>query len=231
MIVRGAASFFAEHGFEGQTRELARRLGITQPLLYRYFPDKAALIDRVCQEVFRDRWSMQWRARIADRSRPLAERLTRFYQDYARVILRYEWVRLFVLSGLKGLDTAKRCAEALFDSVYPSVIGEIRATHGGPSLTESPMTDAESELLWALHGAIFYLGVRRWIYRLPVPSDQDAAVAARVAAFLDGASKAMHPAPKEQRGTGELTTRRNKPAEASSAVDLLSRLRPDHRRG
>ncbi len=55
MIVREAVSFFAEHGFEGQTRELARRLGITQPLLYRYFPDKAALIDRVYREVFLDR--------------------------------------------------------------------------------------------------------------------------------------------------------------------------------
>jgi AcrR family transcriptional regulator len=191
MIVREATRFFAEHGFEGQTRELARRLGITQPLLYRYFPDKQALIDRVCQEVFQDRWSPQWQAWIGDRSCPLPERLTRFYQDCARVILTYEWVRLYVFSGLKGVDTTRRYADALFGRVYPSVIGEIRMAQSAQPLAESPMTDAEAERLWSLHGAIFYLGVRRWIYQLPVPADQDAAVAARVAAFLADAPGAL----------------------------------------
>ena len=38
LIVAGAVRYFAEVGFGGQTRELSRRLGITQPLLYRYFP-------------------------------------------------------------------------------------------------------------------------------------------------------------------------------------------------
>ena len=40
-IVEGAVAYFAEVGLDGQTRELARRLGITQPLLFRYFPTKA----------------------------------------------------------------------------------------------------------------------------------------------------------------------------------------------
>lgn len=194
MIVQGAVSFFAEHGFEGQTRELARRLGITQPLLYRYFPDKATLIDRVYQEVFLDPWSPQWQAWIVDRSRPLLERLTCFYQDYARVILRYEWVRLFMFSGLRGLDIAKRYVDVVFARIFPSVIGEVRSAQGGLPLAELPMTDAEVEHLWALHGSIFLLGIRRWIYRLPVPVDQDAAIAARVVAFLDGAPGAMRAA-------------------------------------
>jgi AcrR family transcriptional regulator len=38
LIVKEAVRFFAEFGFGGRTRELARRLGVTQPLLYRYFP-------------------------------------------------------------------------------------------------------------------------------------------------------------------------------------------------
>ncbi len=220
-----AVRFFAEHGFEGQTRELARRLGITQPLLYRYFPDKATLIDRVYREVFLDRWSPQWQARIVDRSHPLPERLTRFYQDYARVILSYEWVRLFVFSGLKGLDIARRYAEVILDRIYPSVIGEIRAALGGPPLAEVPMTDAEIEHLWALHGAIFYLGVRRWVYRVPVPADQDEAVAARVAAFLDAAPRAMRtPASFDaQRRMAEATPQWRDSEAGTSAVGLLSR--------
>ncbi len=39
-----AIEFFAQEGFESSTRELARRLGVTQPLLYRYFPSKSDLI-------------------------------------------------------------------------------------------------------------------------------------------------------------------------------------------
>ncbi len=93
-IVRGAVKFFAEFGFEGQTRELAKRLGITQPLLYRYFPTKDALVERVYQEVFLRRWNPFWEELLIDRKRPLKERLTEFYQDYSKAILTYEWVRL-----------------------------------------------------------------------------------------------------------------------------------------
>ena len=51
-IVEGAVAYFAEVGLDGHTRELARRLGITQPLLFRYFPTKAALIERIYEEVY-----------------------------------------------------------------------------------------------------------------------------------------------------------------------------------
>src|SRR5260370_41036674 len=94
IIAREAVSFFAEHGFEGQTRELAKRLRITQPLLYRYFPSKEALIERVYQEVFVGRWKASWGNLITDRAEPLKSRLTKFYREYAEAILTYEWIRL-----------------------------------------------------------------------------------------------------------------------------------------
>lgn len=226
MIVQGAVRFFAEHGFGGQTRELARRLGITQPLLYRYFPDKASLIDRVYREVFLDPWNPQWPAWIADPLRPLPERLIRFYQDYARVILNYEWVRLFMYSGLKGLDIPKRYAEVVFARMYPCVVAAVRAARGSPSLAELPMTDAEAEHLWALHAAIFHLGVRRWIYGLPFPNDQDAAVAALVVAFLDGAPGVMRVLVEDGAKPNtmvEAMTRWHDEGARTSVVDLLSR--------
>ncbi len=45
-ILNEAIRFFAEHGFEGQTRELAKRMGITHSAIYRHFPSKEALIER-----------------------------------------------------------------------------------------------------------------------------------------------------------------------------------------
>jgi AcrR family transcriptional regulator len=195
LIAAAAVRFFAEHGFEGQTRELARRLGITQPLLYRYFPSKEALIERVYQEVFVGHWRPEWEALIEDRRLPLKERLLRFYQDYARAILSYEWVRLFTFSGLRGLDLNARYLKLLHDRVFPRVVAEVRHAYGRPAPAEAPIAEAEIEIVWGLHAAIFYLGVRRWIYGLAIPDDLDQAVQQKVTAFLDGAAAVMAPVP------------------------------------
>jgi AcrR family transcriptional regulator len=188
-IVRGAVAYFAEVGFEGSTRDLAARLGITQPLLYRYFPSKEALLDRVYQEVYLSRWDPRWEARLAARSVPLAERLTAFYRDYARVILTYEWVRLFMFAGLKGLDFNTRYIAFLRRVVFERIAIELRAACGQPEGTS--LCEEEAELIWSLHAAIFYLGVRRWIYAMPMPADLDADIALKVRAFLSGAPVAL----------------------------------------
>lgn len=36
-IIEGAVAFFADVGLDGNTRDLARQLGITQSLLFNYF--------------------------------------------------------------------------------------------------------------------------------------------------------------------------------------------------
>nr|WP_050783515.1 TetR/AcrR family transcriptional regulator [Methylobacterium nodulans] len=185
-IVREAVRFFAEFGFEGQTRELAKRLNITQPLLYRYFPTKEALVERVYQEVFLRRWNPFWEEVIRDGSRPLRDRLVGFYSDYAEVILTYEWIRLFMFSGLKGLDFNTRYLELLRERIFSTIVAQLRAEFGRPSLQEKPVTTLEVEAIWSLHASIFYLGVRKFIYSMPV-DDIPAIVRMKVQLFLDGA--------------------------------------------
>ncbi|MBH5397213.1 TetR/AcrR family transcriptional regulator [Bradyrhizobium sp. CNPSo 4010] len=186
IIAREAVSFFAEHGFEGQTRELARRLGITQPLLYRYFPSKEALIERVYQEVFVGRWNPSWEKIITDRSVPLKARLGRFYREYAQVILTYEWIRLFMFAGLKNLGLNARYLKMLRERAFEKVIEEIRFEYGRPSTGDLPITVLEIEMVWGLHAAIFYLGVRQFIYSMPLETDVDSIIDAKVATFLGG---------------------------------------------
>lgn len=185
-IVKEAVRFFAEFGFEGQTRELARRLNITQPLLYRYFETKDALVERVYQEVFLRRWNPFWDELIQDRSRPLRQRLVDFYQDYARVILTYEWVRLFMFSGLKGLDFNTRYLELLRRRVFTTLVAELRQEFDGPTIEAQPVTEMEIEAVWSLHAAIFYLGVRKFIYHMPV-GDLEPIIEMKVLSFIDGA--------------------------------------------
>jgi AcrR family transcriptional regulator len=186
MIVAGAVRFFAEVGFEGQTRELARRLGITQPLLYRYFPSKSALIERVYSEFFVTRLDPHSEAELVDRKLPLRERLTRFYLAYARRTLTYEWVRIYMFSGLKGVGLNPRYQALLRKRVFTPVVTEIRAELGLPGPDDMKLTEAEFEHVYALHAGIFYLGVRKWIYGMDLPEEFETAVANRVAAFLDG---------------------------------------------
>src|ERR1700754_1832348 len=97
-IVDEAIRFFAERGFEGQTRELAKQIGISHSAIYRHFPSKEALVERVYQHVYIGSWQPHWAELIVDRSLPLHDRLTQFYREYAERIFNYEWVRIFVFA-------------------------------------------------------------------------------------------------------------------------------------
>lgn len=184
LIVDHAMRFFAEQGLEGQTRELARRLNITQSLLYRYFPSKDALIERVYEKWFNELWNPDWQDWITDRNMPLEDRLVRLYRDYVRVIYNYEWVRLFSFSGLNGLSYHARFVARNREQLFMRIAGELRHDYGMPSLSEIPLTEFEIELLWSMHATTFYVGQRRWVYGLPVPADINAFMEARVHSFM-----------------------------------------------
>ncbi|WP_232629947.1 TetR/AcrR family transcriptional regulator [Methylobacterium sp. Leaf118] len=193
-IAAAAVAFFAERGFEGQTRELATILGITQPLLYRYFPSKEALIERVYQDVFVGRWDPFWEETIKDRSVPLETRLITFYISYANVILTPEWVRLFMFAGLKNLDFNARYLNFLRNRVFESVVDELRAHFDRPSIANVPASNIEIEIVWSIHSSIFYLGVREFIYRLPPDGDVKDIIRAKIQTLLGGIATVLPPA-------------------------------------
>ncbi len=183
-IVGEAIRFFAEVGFAGQTRELAQRLGITQPLLYRYFPTKQDLIDRVFKEVFLKRVDPRWTRLITDRSRPLPERLFDFYEQYARATYTYEWIRLYMFSALAGNDLNRRYIRIVEDKILKPICAEIRHHCG---LAEgAPISEAELEQLWVVHGGIFYYAVRKYVYHSRVSEDLPAIVRRAIATMLAG---------------------------------------------
>jgi len=187
-ILEGAIRFFAEAGFEGNTRELARRLGIAQPLIFRYFGSKEALIERVYEEVYARRWNPEWEALVVDRSLPLRERLVRFYRAYARAIFHHEWVRIFVHAGLRGAtDFNSRYLALVRERLLVPLVGELRREAGLPPLDVLPVTEPEVELAWMLHGGFFYVAIRHWVYGQPLPADLDGLIERDVAMFVTGA--------------------------------------------
>lgn len=187
LIVDGAIQFFAEVGFGGQTRELAQRLGITQPLLYRYFPTKQDLIERVYEEVFIGRWKREWEDLISDRTKPLRERLIAFYEDYARDTLTYEWIRIYMFAGLAGEDINRRYIQLLEKGLLEPVCTEIRDAAGAPAPADVAISGLEIEAAWNIHAAIFYYFVRKFIYQTPVEPDLAAYITDTVDRTLVGA--------------------------------------------
>jgi AcrR family transcriptional regulator len=189
LIVQEAINFFAEHGLEGKTRELANRIGITQPLLYRYFPSKEKLIERVYQEVYVQRWNPKWDSLITDRGRPLKLRLIEFYKEYAIAIYDYDWIRIFLYSGLKGVDINGRYLSIIKNKVLVSICGELRHAHGLPPIDDIPVSTEELEIVWGLHGMFFYRAVRHFAYDLPLTQNLDDAIENDITIFLAGVSK------------------------------------------
>lgn len=184
LIIEEAINFFAEVGFEGRTRELAKRLGVTQPLLYRYFPTKELLIERVYQEIYIGRLKPEWTALILDQSLPLRQRLLTFYTEYQRAISNYEWVRIFMFAGLKGVGINERYLNIIEERILKPICSEIRQDLGLPDVLQVPISPIEMELVWRLHGSIFYREVRKWIYNLPIPDVASGALEQDIDVFL-----------------------------------------------
>jgi AcrR family transcriptional regulator len=172
-IIDGAVAYFAEVGFEGGTRALAKKLGVTQPLIYRYFPSKEDLIRQVYNDVYVGRWRTEWEELISDRRLPLRERLTGFYERYTDVIFTTEWIRIYLFSGLRGLGINQWWISFVEDHILRKICEEIRFAYGLPDPGEMPIQDAELDLYWMFHGGIFYYGMRQYVYRanphLPLP--------------------------------------------------------------
>lgn len=189
LIINGAIQYFAEVGFDGGTRQLALRLGITQPLIFRYFPNKNDLIEAVYNEVFLSRWRIEWEHLLEDRSRPLRDRLIEFYRTYTEVIFNSKWMRIFLYSGLRGLDLNKWYINFAEDRIHRRVCAEIRKEKG--SKLKGPITGREIELYWLFHGGIFYHGVRQFAYGVPVHLPLENFIEASIDSMLNGMPAAL----------------------------------------
>ncbi len=176
-----AIEFFAQEGFESSTRELARRLGVTQPLLYRYFPSKSDLIAEVYDRVYVQRWRAEWADLIADRSRPVRDRLVEFYTAYTDVVFKDEWMRIFLFSGLKGVDINRRYMKLVRARILEPIVREVRHEAG---LNQLQPSEEEVEFAWITHGGIFYYGVRTLIYEASVLNNRAFVIETSIDAFL-----------------------------------------------
>ncbi|MEP9376381.1 helix-turn-helix domain-containing protein [Aquabacter sp. CN5-332] len=183
MILDAAVEFFAEHGFEAQTKDLAERIGVSQGLIFRYFGTKQNLVEQVYQKVFLQRWSRTWEMGLKDRTMPFPARLERFYLSYFDAVDEYHWIRVSLYASLAGHDIIARYIQSHVNGLLEIILRELRVYRGLPE--DSAIDPLEFELVWHLHSTFIYFLVRKYIHRLPVMEDKAAMVARIVANFLN----------------------------------------------
>lgn len=191
MILDAAINFFAEKGFQADTRSLAEHIGVSQALIYKYFGSKEDLIERVYERTFLSRWNPNWESILSERARPLRERLTDFLKSYIAAIDDRNWVRITMHSSLEGSNLTRRYIQSQITHLLALIVAELRAEAKAPA--EAEPSAMELELAWHLHSTAIYYLVRKHIHGTPVSLQTDKIVNMIVDNFLDGTRNTRFP--------------------------------------
>ena len=190
-IVAAAVELITQQGLAFSTRELARRLTISHPLLFRYFQSKEDILDAVYEGVFLGRYTAELRSMIKEESTDPVKKWSRFYAMYFPKIYDETWIRVFAASAFSNEAISRRYLRNVVEPLVEQLaIDTERHVLGAPSEQPS-VRDLSRDLAWMLHSSFFYTGVRRWIFQLPVPKDVGAFVSARVESHFTGAKAAL----------------------------------------
>ena len=182
-ILAQASRFFAEYGLTAHTRGLAQACGVSQRLLYSFFPSKAALLEEVYRSEIAGPFKAIWFAELKDRSLPVEQRLVRFYGEYYEEVITRRWLRLFLYASLAEVAMAPAYIAAIVTHMLEIIVAEAAHEQGlrvpaDPALVQ--------EVGWILHGAVSHLAIRRHVYANSNPVPARDVIALQVRAFLGG---------------------------------------------
>lgn len=194
-ILAKAYQHFSEHGLNAQTRALAESCGVSQRLLYSFFPSKAALIDEVYRSEIAGSFKAIWFVELQDRSIPVEARLVRFYTDYFQTVTTRRWLRLFLHASLDDVAMAPAYIATIVTHMLAIVVAEAAQERG----LRAPADAARvQEIGWVLHGAISHLAIRRHVYGNANPMPAEEVIALQVRVFLAGLDVVLPAAPRRR---------------------------------
>lgn len=187
-ILAKAVELFAEYGLTAQTRALADACGMSQRLLYRFFPTKADLVSEVYETEIVGPFKAAWFVQLGDRGKPVEQRLNEFYREYYDGVLKRRWLRLLLYASLAEVDIAPTYIAAIITRMLELIVEE--AAH---ELRLRLPSDRElrHELGWILHGSVSHLAIRRHIYQSPSAIAAEDVIAMQVRSFIAGLPGAL----------------------------------------
>lgn len=183
-LLDAALDIFSEKGMSITVQELADRVGVTQPLVHRYFPAKTDLIAAIVDTLQNAHWDPEWNATLTDRARPLDQRIVAFYRSYLPHIFNDRWYRGFLFASLDDPVYAQVYVSRMNAELFGVIISETRIHFGFPTVEDVPICEREIELVWGMHSTCIYVGFRRHVYHVPVSADIDTTVSDQMRAYL-----------------------------------------------
>jgi AcrR family transcriptional regulator len=183
LILDRAADYLSENGFPLRTRRLATACGISQRLLYHFFPNKAALIDEIFASAIQGPFKAVWFAELTDRSRPVEDRLRSFYRDYFDTLLTRRWTRLLLHSSFSKQNMAPRYISVVILRLLETIVEEVAAERGVTLPDNKPVVH---EIGWVLHGAVSHLAIRRHLFQANLAVPEELVLDAQITSFLAG---------------------------------------------
>lgn len=170
-IVARARTYFARVGLEGTTRGLAKELGCSQAMFYRYFPNTEDLISNVFSSTFDETKYGLLPELKPDSGVPLREQLSNLLYVYCTKLMSEEWIRLFFFASLSGYtDPYVTNKQAITKSVLFPICQTVRAEIGYDEvdIDRIPISDVEFELAWRPFGGVIYNMIRVHIFKIPL---------------------------------------------------------------
>ncbi len=189
-IIAKAGDLLSEYGLTAQTRSLAAACGISQRLLYRFFPTKSALLDEVYRDAILRPFRSVWLAELRDRRRGIEDRLNAFYRDYMATVLTRRWMRLFLYASLAESSMAPDYISQIIMELLETVVAETAMALGLALPDAKPLVH---EIGWTLHGAVSHFAIRKHVYGASRSVPEATVIAMHVRSFLAGFPAAVAP--------------------------------------
>jgi AcrR family transcriptional regulator len=186
VIAQAAVKLFAERGFRGvTTRELAQRVGVTEPVLYEHFQTKSELYSAIIDATSHQNFD---RARIALETSARTDNSLAFFTRLATMIAEHQarnpdYLRLILFSALEKHELASLCFERHATVIHKIVIAFIKERIAlGEFRNIDPALAARAFMGMVLHYSLFD---QHFGFKL-VRSSRKRAIANMVDIFLNG---------------------------------------------
>ena len=95
-----------------------------------------------------------------------------------------QWMRLYLFAGLKGVKINENYLKLVEERIIKRIIIEFWKDRKYPMKRSIGREDIE--IVYNLHCGIFYFGIRRFVYHVPVMVVKDKRVMNAIDIFLDG---------------------------------------------
>jgi AcrR family transcriptional regulator len=184
-IIAAAAALFAQKGFNGTTtREIAKTAGISEALLYRYFPTKRALYAAILAEKVQ---LSQLLVTVDEAAKKRDD--VRVFTLIAKFRIHRgadpSLLRLLLFSALEGHELSDMFFRNRHRVFYDYLAGYIaKRTKEGVFRKVDPLLAAQSFI-----GMIVYHRLLHEIFKVPAHCSPEDAVAGYVDVFLEGLRK------------------------------------------